>query len=222
MASRDDLQRFLDRGGDVRLVHDLGSGELAGIAYRSRGAWDWQEVKLEGATRRFFDQTAIDLITPQIAQAIPGISPPTRLDDILAVATAALSPQVIVGKLANAAGQVVAHHLGLSPVAPVVGKVAEQIVAAAPFPASAPGRVLGAARVDVVMYDLRAGHLSATVRDFTVDRIDDRINDLTRGVTRPEVRDIQDVLRRPEPPPPPAPKEPGAPRPGRFPRLGGL
>jgi hypothetical protein len=147
LSNHGDLQKFLDRGGEVRLVTKLGSGKLAGIAFRGPGAWDWNELRLEGPAERLFRETATGLITQQLTQAIPGIVPASSLDDALDKATATLSPQVVAGKLANAAAQVVAHHRGLGPIAPVAGKVAEQTVSSLPVPPAAPGRALDAALV---------------------------------------------------------------------------
>jgi hypothetical protein len=231
VSNHDDLQKFLDRGGEVRLVNELGSGKLVGIAFRRPGAWDWTELRLEGPAERLFRGTVTSLITQQLAQVVPGIPAPSSLDEALDKATAILSPQAIAGKLANAAAQVVAHHLGLGSIAPVAGKVAEQIVACQPVPPAAPDLALGAARVGVITYDLRAGHLTATVAGFIAGKIDDRINDLTPGVTRPQVRDVQTVLHhrpdagsaeQPQPavrtpePPPPTPHPGHSPRPGRL------
>lgn len=229
VGNQGDLQKFLDCGGDVRLVTSLASGNLAGIAFRSPGAQDWTEVKLEGPAQRLFRETATSLIVQQVAQAIPEISRPSGLDEALAAATSILSPQVIVGKLANAAGQVVAHHLGLSSIAPIVGKVTEQTVGSVSIPAGVPGQALSAARIDVVLYDLRTGRLTATVRDFVVDKIDDRVDQLTRSVTRLQVSDIRDLLKRQnahlvEPPKPTArpPEPPRPPDPDRFWGPGGI
>ncbi len=239
VSNHNDLQKFLDHGGEIRLVTELGSGKLAGIAFRRPGAWDWNELKLQGPAERLFRETATGLITQQLTQAIPGIAPPSSLDNALDMATAILSPQAIAGKLANAAAQVVAHHLGLGSIAPLAGKVAEQIVASQPVPPTAPDRALNAARVGVITYDLRAGHLTATVAGFIAGKVDDRLNDLPPGVTRPQVRDVQTVLRHrpdpnpaeqpqpavrpPEPPPPsPPPPPPPTPHPSHSPRLGTL
>ncbi|HEX6524516.1 MAG TPA: hypothetical protein VF070_31615 [Streptosporangiaceae bacterium] len=241
VSNHDDLQKFLDRGGEIRLLTELGSGKLAGLAFRRPGAWDWNELRLQGPAEKLFRETATSLITQQLAQAVPGIAAPTSLDNALDMATAVLSPQAIAGKLANAATQVVAHHLGLGSIAPVAGKVAEQIVAARPVPPAAPDWALGAARVGVITYDLSAGHLTPAVAGFIAGKIDDRINDLSPGVTHPQVRDVQTVLRHkppdaspaeqprpavrsPEPPPPPPPPspEPPTPHPGHSPRPGRL
>lgn len=234
VSNHEDLQKFLDLGGEIRLVTELGSGKIAGIAFRRPGAWDWNELRLQGPAERLFRETATGLITQQLAQAIPGIAPPSSPDNALDMAMAILSPQAIAGKLANAAAQVVAHHLGLGSIAPVAGKVAEQIVAAQPVPPAAPDRALGTARVGIITYDLRADRLTATVVGFIADKIDARLNDLAPGVTQPRVRGVQTVLRHrpdagpveqpqpevrtPEPPPPPPP----TPHPGHSPRPGRL
>lgn len=214
-----DLHQFLDQGGQIWLVQDLGSGKLAGVAYRNPGVWSWTELPLEGPGAKLFRETGLSLINQAIRQAIPGLTPLSSLDQALNIATSVLSPQAIAGKLANAVGQAVAHHLGLSPIAPAVGKVTEQAVSSLTIPADVPDRALGAARVAVVTYDLHGGELTPAVTDFIMDKFTDKINDLMPHVSRPEIRAIQDALEQPQPdvtqppkptpvPPPPAPPPP--------------
>src|SRR5581483_12357217 len=69
VSNRDDLQKFLDRGGEIRLVTEPGSGRLAGIALRGPGAWDWNELRLQGPAERLFRETVTGLIAQQLAQA---------------------------------------------------------------------------------------------------------------------------------------------------------
>ena len=191
-----DLEIFLDRGGEIRLVNDLGSGRLTGIAFKNPGAWDWQVVRVEGAEGRLFRETATNLITDQIAQAIPCVNPPSSLDGALSAAQGILSPEIILSKLANAGAQVVAHHLGLGPIAPAIGKVAEQFVRSLPSRDNIATKVLNGARDLDVTYDLKDGHLTATVRDFAADKIDNFINRHTGGITRREIDDIQDSIQQ--------------------------
>ena len=110
-----DLRIFLDDGRQIRLVNDLGSGKLTGIAFKNPGDWDWQMVRVEGTEERLFREIATNLITKQLAQAVPGIDPPSSLDGALNKAEAILSPKIILSKIANAGAQVVAYHVGLGP-----------------------------------------------------------------------------------------------------------
>jgi hypothetical protein len=191
-----DLESFLDHGGEIRLVNDLGSGRLTGIAFRNPGAWDWQVVRVEGAEGRLFRETATHLITEQLAQAVPGVSPPSSLDGALSAAQGKLSPEIILSKLANAGAQVVAHHLGLGPIAPAIGKVAEQFVRSLPSRDNIATKVLNGARDLDVTYDLKDGHITATVRDLAADKIDNIINEHTGGITPGDLRHIQDSLQQ--------------------------
>jgi hypothetical protein len=191
-----DLESFLDRGGEIRLVNDLGSGRLTGIAFKNPGAWDWQVVRVEGAEGRLFRETATNLITDQIAQAIPGVSPPSSLDAALSAAQGILSPEIILSKLANAGAQVVAHHLGLGPIAPAIGKVAEQFVRSLPSRDNIATKVLNGARDLDVTYDLKDGHITAIVRDLAADKIDNIIDEHTGDITPGDLRDIQDSLQQ--------------------------
>jgi hypothetical protein len=94
-------------------------------------------VRVEGTEGRFFRETATNLITKQLAQAVPGISPPSSLDGALNKAEAILSPKIILSKIANAGAQAVAYHVGLGHIAPALGKVTEQFVASLPSTAAA-------------------------------------------------------------------------------------
>lgn len=188
VGNQHDLERFVSQGGQIRLVSDLGSGKLAGIGFKGPGDWNWDEVRLEEPAGRLFRETAISLITQQITQVAPGVTLPSGLDDALNGASAVLSPQIVLGKLANAAAQAVACHLGLAHIAPAAGKVAEQVVISLPSPGGMQTKALGLARAGAVAYDLEDGHLTATVRDFIADKLNGRVSDLTRGVTPPEIQ----------------------------------
>src|SRR5262249_3357504 len=94
-------------------------------------------------------------------QEVPGIEPPTDLDTALAAATELISPKKIAGKLANAVGQVIAHHIGLTLIAQVVGDLTEQVVTSMPFPANPIDKALNTATISTVAYDLHNGELTA-------------------------------------------------------------
>lgn len=208
-----DLEIFLDDGGQVRLVNDLISGKPTGVAFKNPGDWDWQMVRVEGTEGRLFRETATNLITKQLAQAVPGISPPSSLDDALNKAETILSPKIILSKMANAGAQAVAYHVGLGHIAPALGKVTEQIVISLPSPDSTATEVLNGASDLVVTYDLKDGHLTEAVRDSAADKIDNIINKHTEGITPGELRDIQASLQQKhnagetEPPEPPRPDD---------------
>ena len=202
-----DLKIFLD-GRQILLVNDLGSGKPIGIAFKNPGDWDWQVIRVEGTEGRFFRETATNLITEQLAQlaqAIPGSSPPSSLDDALNKAKAILSPQIILSKIANAGTQAVAYHVGLGHIAPALGKVMEQFVASMPSRDSMGTEVLNGARELAVIYDLKDGHLTPTVRDLAADAINIIIIKRTEGLTPDDLRYIQVSLQQKhdadEPPP---------------------
>ena len=205
-GNQGDLKIFLDHGRQIRLVNDLGSGKLVGIAFKNPGDWDWQVVRVEGTEGRFFRETATNLITKELAQAVPGISPPTSLDDALNMAEAILSPKFILGKIANAGAQAAAYHVGLPHIAPALGKVTEQFVASLPSRDSIATKVLNGASGLVVTCDLKDGHLTATVRDFAADKIDNIINEHTAGITPRDLRDIRDSFEPKHDAVPPAPR----------------
>jgi hypothetical protein len=188
--NQDDLECFLNEGGEIRLVSDFRSGKLAGIAFRGPQDWDWREIRLEGEVSRVFREAATGLITDQLTQHALGVTLPSGFDGALDRAAAVLSPQVVLGKLANAAAQVAACHAGFPHIAKAAGKVAEQAVASLPVPDGMPGRALDAARDCVVTCDLAGGHLTGTVRDFIADKEAGRINDLARGVTPGQTPEI--------------------------------
>jgi hypothetical protein len=174
-----ELQRFIDRGGQVRLVNNLRTGKLEGVAFRQPGAWGWQELPVRGPAEGVFRQTAVSLVAQMVKQSLPGIAPPTSMDAALSIASMAagtISAQAVAGKLANIAGQALAWHVGCGTVAPVVGTLLENAVASMPFPASPLAEAFNAATVGVVAFDVSGGRLTPTVTGFTVDMAVQRID----------------------------------------------
>lgn len=164
-----ELRSFIDRGGQVRLVNDLRTGRLEGLAFRPPGAWGWEEFPLESPAAGFARTTAVNVARQQLAQALPGIDPATAMDR-LAQDAGRLTPLAVAAKLASIAGQALAHHLGLSPAAPAVGAALESAVRAMPFPASASAKGMDAFTDGVVALDLRDGQLTPTVEGFAVSK----------------------------------------------------
>jgi hypothetical protein len=186
MADHDDddeaqleLEAFVERGGQLQLVCDQHTGKVEGAAYKEPGAQDWQELPLDdGPTGRVFRETATTLVTELITKELPGIEPPTELDAALATVTGVISPRKVAGKLASAAVQALAHHLGLSLIAHAAGEITEQIVTSM-FPENEIDRALNTATIGTVAYDLDAGQLTATVEDFEVEEISEMASDPT-------------------------------------------
>jgi hypothetical protein len=187
MADHDDddeaqleLEAFVERGGRLQLVSNLRTDRVERVAYKQPGAEDWQELSLEdGPAGHVFRETATNLVTGLITRELPGIEPPTDLDAVLDTVTGIISPRKIAGKLASAAAQALAHHLGLSLIAHAVGEITEQIVTSLPFPENAIDKALNTATISTVAYDLHADQLTATVEDFVVEEIPEIASDPT-------------------------------------------
>jgi hypothetical protein len=178
-ADPHELRQSIASGGQVRLVNNQWTGKLEAVAFLRPGAWHWQEIPVEGPAERVIRETVVNLATQWVEQLLPGIAPPTSMDQALSITATAvkdMSLQDIAGKTANIAGQALACHVGCVAVARQVGAVLQTVVASMPFPASTPAEALNAATAGVVAFDLHDARLTAAVMNFFVGEVAPKVS----------------------------------------------
>jgi hypothetical protein len=190
------LERFRTHYDGIRLVYDFGTGKITGIATCEPGTREWRITRLETPAEEQFREAGINLLTDLVAQATsPALDLPSDLDDLVEIAQEAVDPARVTLKLCNAAVQALAHHVGLSPIAPALGKLAEQTLAPLVAPKGGPARAVKDMQVLDVAYDTATGRWTPAVQDFTLAELADVIKDKTTGISQAELDKIEETIR---------------------------
>lgn len=135
----------------------------------------------------------IDLVV-QAADYVAAV--PTDLDEAVRVAAAVTDPNSIALKLCNAAGQALAHHLGLGLMAPALGSLVEQTLRPKVDPTGGQPGVVQALGVFDVTVDVAIGELTPAVYGFAAAELDSMLQDKTRGISQAELDKIQAAIKR--------------------------
>jgi hypothetical protein len=189
-------QRFKETIRGLRIVQDFGTNKVIGVARRQPGSLSWQITRLESPAENAGRQAAIDLLTDLVVQAADGFAAlPTDLDEAVAATEAVADPSSIALKLCNAAGQALAHHLGLGVIAPALGSFVEQTLKREVDPSSGQPGVVQALGVFGVTVDVATGQLTPAAYEFAAAALNSMLQDKTRGISQAELNKIQAAIR---------------------------
>jgi hypothetical protein len=136
--------------------------------------------------------------SPTHSPKVVGVPPDsaTDVDKIVSVVATVLSPRTIMLRLCNAAVQAVACHFLLAPLAPTLGKLAEDALATF-LPEDRYGKAVAALPVLAVGYDIGSNQLTATVQDYAAGKLADVVNAETAGITPSELDTVPDERKSP-------------------------
>jgi hypothetical protein len=104
-------------------------------------------------------------------------------------------PRTIALKLCNAAGQALAHHVGLGLIAPALGSLVEQTLQPKVDPPAGQSGVVQGLRVFDVTADAATGQLTPAVYCFAAAELDSMLQGKTRGISQAELDKIQAAIR---------------------------
>jgi hypothetical protein len=190
-------ERFKDTIRRVRLVRDMRTNQLAGIATWNADSWSWDIQPVETPAQQEYRKVGIYLLTDLLSQVGgPIFEPPTDLDQLVDVATDAIDPSSIALKLCNAAAQGVAHACHLGFLAPAIGKLVEQTLAPLFAPPDRISRAEIGLQVLDVTTDISNDRLTGIAYDLSAGSIDAEIMNRTRGISPADLAVIEEAINQ--------------------------
>lgn len=195
ITPEDAVREFQKRVPRVRLVRDVRTGTVDGIAIPDPETGAWRVQRAETPTEAAYQQLALRGLTEiAVENLVPFAARVTSVDEAVTLLTGVADPSCIALKMLGAAAQAVARAHGLGSCAPLIGTLVEQTLKPVIMSDDAAAVAADLQIVDVAA-DAATGQFTAAVYDYAGAELDTLVQRRTRGISQAELDRMEQTIR---------------------------